>query len=125
MKRWGCLGVLVGLLVCGASPVHAEGEQELLLTVQPDVIKLTSTSANAVALRYARIRNTEMRNLFNQAGALKIRHGFERLNYSDGTTEDVPMDDLFVITFPVDTDLETLMTGLQAVDAVVSAERGS
>jgi len=118
------IGVVV--LFC-AQTVHAqeEIEKEIFIKVKPNIIELPGNQVSRVPVKYARVRNTELRELNKTYNATEIEKVYETRTVGNKEPEEVVVDDAFIIIFLLDaeTDIQELISQYEALEVVLQASQ--
>ena len=118
------LGVVVFF---STQTAHAqeEIEKEILIKVEANIIELPGNQVSRVPVKYARVRNTELRELNKTYNAAEIERVYETITVGNKEPEEVVVDDTFIIIFLLDaeTNIQELISQYEALEVVLQASQ--
>ncbi len=108
-----------------AQTAHAqeEIEKEILIMVEPNIVELPGNQVSRVPVKYARVRNTELRELNKTYNATEIEKVYETIKVGNKEPEEVVVDDTFIIIFLLDaeTNIQEMISQYEALEVVLQA----
>lgn len=109
--------LIAGLAVTAPTALAQEDLSALVLECDPGLISLPPVKTR-VPIQYARVRSTAMRDLNGELGALYLEALYETVEQPDGSTEEVLVENQFIIYLPGDADLMAASGAYFALDKI-------